>query len=172
MVNGDLKQGDYDRWWKPLFGPVDYEALDLPTLDQVKKGEGAGLQITPEQVKDGSFDVIDGDTVVILMADGPMRVRLIGINSPEQGDTGWSEATQNLLDIVHQADDIAIVFYKIETFGLAQTTRPDEIRLKGFLYVNGVPIYDPDLFTASNPTGVGTGGEVLDLQSILEGVTP
>jgi len=172
VVNQDLNQGDYDRWWKPLFGAIDYDELELPTLDDVKKGEGTGLQITPEQVTDGSFEVVDGDTVSILMADGPMRVRLIGINAPEQTDVGWSEATQNLLDLIQGADDIAIVFYKIETFGLSQTTRPDEIRLKGFLYVNGIPIYDPALFTASNPTGAGTGGEVLDLQSILEGGTP
>jgi hypothetical protein len=58
--------------------------------------------------------------------------------------------------------------YKPELFGLTQLTAPGESRLLAWLYVDGVPLYSPDVFTADNPRGSGRGGNVLPLQQLLE----
>lgn len=36
--------------------------------------------------------VIDGDTLAVRVSGHPVRVRLLGIDSPERGQPGWAEA--------------------------------------------------------------------------------
>jgi micrococcal nuclease len=44
--------------------------------------------------------VIDGDTLIVAGPDGPIRVRLIGINAPERGECLDGEATAQLTDLL------------------------------------------------------------------------
>jgi len=39
-------------------------------------------------------NVVDGDTIDVEIDGAPVRVRLIGVNTPEQGEQGYDEATQ------------------------------------------------------------------------------
>ena len=154
---------DYQQNWEELFGPIDYEPPDPPPVDQLD----FGIALTPQQVSDGTVEVLDGDTISLLTADGPLRIRLIGINAPEMTQDGGPEATSNLIDLLNNAESVVLGFYKPELFGITQRTSPSERRLFAWLYVDGVPIWDPSVFTSSNPRGAGVGGTVLDLAGIL-----
>ncbi len=167
---GDLSLNDYKSDWQDLFGALDYSPPVPPPIEDLGQLEGtAGLVFTPSQYKAGEAAVIDGDTLSILLEDGPTRIRLFGINAPEVGQPGYVEATNNLLDVLNAAQsDISIGFFNVGTFGLTQRTSPEDQRLIGWLYIDGVPIYSPDVFTADNPRGVGVGGDVIDLMAILE----
>ncbi len=48
--------------------------------------------------------VVDGDTLVVQLASGPIRVRLYGIDAPEHDQAGGPEATATLLALVGGAD--------------------------------------------------------------------
>lgn len=45
-------------------------------------------------------EVVDGDTIVVQLADGRERVRLIGVNAPERGECLADDAAQLLQDLV------------------------------------------------------------------------
>lgn len=124
------------------------------------------MRLTGDELAD--LEVIDGDGVTVLFGDGPLRVRFVGINAPEVTQEGYQEARSNLEELIAGADEVVIGIYKPELFGLTQLSAPGERRLLAWLYVDGVPIYDPATFTADNPRGAGVGGNVLDLQAILE----
>ena len=161
---------DYKSEWQDLFGSIDYESPIPPSVEELGKVKGtAGVTFGPEQVESGEVGVIDGDTLSVLLSDGLMRIRLFGINAPEIGQNGYQEATANLINLLEEAESVTIGFFQTETLGLVQRTSPEENRLIGWLYVNGIPIYDPSVFTADNPRGAGVGGEVLDLAAILAG---
>lgn len=165
---GVVSVDDYHREWESYFGPLDYQPPVPPSVDELGQKEGtSGVRITRDEISNGELAVVDGDTVSILLSDGPTRVRLYGINSPEIGQDGYSQATQNLQQVIDAADEVVIGFFDTPTLGLVQTSAPGERRLIGWLYVNGVPIYDPSVFTADNPRGAGLGGNVIDLMAIL-----
>lgn len=44
----------------------------------------------------GVVKVIDGDTLDVLAASTPLRVRLYGVDTPERGDACYTEATARL----------------------------------------------------------------------------
>ena len=98
------------------------------------------------------------------MADGDLRVRLLGINAPEAGSGPEAiKATESLLRAVNRADTITLGFYQPEIFGVAQTSAPGVQRLVAWLYINGVPVYDENAFTAVNQTGAALGGNFVDI---------
>jgi endonuclease YncB( thermonuclease family) len=47
--------------------------------------------------------VIDGDTIVVMIDGVVERIRIIGIDTPERGDCGFSEATDALEDLLNSA---------------------------------------------------------------------
>jgi endonuclease YncB( thermonuclease family) len=47
--------------------------------------------------------VVDGDTLVVQLASGPIRVRLYGIDAPEHNQAGGAEATTALASLVSGA---------------------------------------------------------------------
>lgn len=165
---GVVSLADYRSEWESYFGPLDYEPPVPPSVEELGRREGtAGFHVSRDQIDAGELAVIDGDTLSVLLEDGPTRIRLYGINAPEVGQDGYTEATSQLSQVLDAADEVVIGFFDTETLGLVQTSAPGEQRLIGWLYVNGKPIYDPSVFTADNPRGVGVGGDVVDLMAIL-----
>ena len=98
-----------------------------------------------------------------------MRVRLIGINAPEVTQSGYAEAREQLARVIAGATEVTFGIYKPELFGMIQQSAPGERRLLAWLYVDGVPLYDASVFTSDNPRGAGSGGNVVNLEAILEG---
>lgn len=45
-------------------------------------------------------DVVDGDTLDVLMGDRAERIRVVGIDTPEEGECGFDEATEAMADSV------------------------------------------------------------------------
>jgi hypothetical protein len=152
---------DYRQEIEPIFGPIDYTPPVPPPVADLE----SGIQVAGDDLND--LAVIDGDTVSILLEDGPMRVRFVGLNAPEVTQPGYSEAREQLARVVAGAEEITLGIYRPELFGLTQLSAPGERRLLAWLYIDGVPIWDPSVFSADNPRGAGTGGRVLDLEAIL-----
>lgn len=157
---GYITEDEYAQEMAPLFGPIDYEPPTPPPVDELETG------FTVDDMAD--VQVIDGDTITVLLDDGPMRVRIIGINAPEVTQPGYAEARASLDAVIANATNITVGVFKPELFGLTQLSGPTEKRLLAWLYVDGIPLYDPTVFSASNPRGAGVGGKVLDLEALLE----
>jgi hypothetical protein len=152
----------YEQEMEPIFGAIDYEPPVPPPVAELE----AGLSMTGDELNDAA--VIDGDTMTVITADGPLRVRFIGINAPEATQPGYAEARGMLEKVVEGAEEIVFGIYKPDLFGVTQQSAPGERRLLAWLYVDGVPIYDPSVFASDNPRGAGVGGTVIDLPAILE----
>jgi len=156
VSQGAITEEDYNKAYARLYGQLDW-ALDIPpTIDALPDGTQV-LRLDPDQ----AF-VVDGDTVDVRFADGQTsRFRLVGINAPDQPMPGAEQSTADLIRLLHEEgyDDIALVFYKPETFGTTAGTdfKTGKPRWKAWLYVNGQPIFNPDVFSFSNPLGRGTG---------------
>lgn len=163
IETGLISLDDYQAHVAPLFGDIDFQP-SVPSFGEIQ----AGLAVTPDQLRDGTVEVLDGDTLSLMTPEGATRVRIIGINAPEATQDGYTDATQNLINLLLGADSVTLAVYKPELFGVTQLTAPGEERLLMWLFVDGVPIYDESVFTSDNPRGAGVGGTVLDLEAILE----
>ena len=149
----------YNREAKRFFGPLDFEQVEPPPVNELDVFWTA----RPSQVT-----VVDADTVRLITERGDLRVRIIGINAPEQGQRGYLESKDSLTQLLRQAKEITIGLYRPELFGTTQVVTPEgEKRLIAWLYVDGVPLYDPSNFTATNPQGIDIGGDPLDLLDLL-----
>lgn len=159
---GYTTETDYAQEIEPLFGPLNYEPPVPPPVEDLE----TGINITGDEL--GDLAVIDGDTVSLLLEDGDTRIRFIGINAPEPTQPGYAEARSNLQEVIEGASEVTIGIYKPELFGLTQLSAPGERRLLAWLYIDGHPLFDASVFTASNPRGAGVGGNVVDLPALLE----
>lgn len=149
---------DYNRYMRRALGPLDWEPPQPPPVDELEKA----IEVPARFVS-----VEDGDTVRLVTLDGDIRVRVIGINAPEQGQVGYSDAWDQLAAVLDQAETVTVGQYRPDLFPTVQRVDADEQRIFGWLYVDGVPLYDPAVFTATNPTGAETGGDVTDLVARL-----
>jgi hypothetical protein len=104
-----------------------------------------------------------------MLEDGPMRVRIIGLNAPELTQSGYAEAREQLARVITRADEVTFGIYRPELFGMIQQSAPGEKRLLAWIYIDGIPLYDPSVFGSNNPRGAGSGGKVVNLEAILEG---
>jgi micrococcal nuclease len=67
------------------------------TISQSSAGTAATQAIIANEKREASLvRVIDGDTVVVILEGEEVRVRLVGIDTPELGECGFSEAAQAL----------------------------------------------------------------------------
>lgn len=160
----DFDRSDYNRDFLRYFGELDFEAAlppDEASLDKARSG-------SPDEVR-----IVDGDTVAIPAANGEsLRLRIIGINAPERGEEGYSQAIANLNALFEEGERVTFGLYQPELYGVQGRFFGDEgvqTRVNVFMFVDGVLIADPTLFTADNPRGVGIGGKPLDLLGILHG---
>jgi len=149
----------YNREARRYFGPLDFEAVQPPTVEDLETFWTA----RPQQVF-----VVDADTLRVVTRRGDLRIRIIGINAPEQGQTGYLESKDSLIEVLKGAGEITIGMHRPELFGSTQVVSPEgEKRLIAWVYIDGVPLYDPSNFTATNPQGIDIGGDPLDLLDLL-----
>ncbi|REK25923.1 MAG: hypothetical protein DWQ40_00430 [Actinobacteria bacterium] len=163
LLNPNFTVGDYNRHFARDYGDLNWEAPEPPPVAELSNA------VTTEDANE--ISVIDGDTLVAHAADGtPLYFRLLGLNAPEQGQAGYGEASITLRRLLDQAGTITIGQFQPELFGTTQEFRTqdagivvDRERVFAWLYVDGVPIYDPSVFTATNPRGTpGVESEVPD----------
>jgi len=157
VARGLITPDDYNTVFSGKWGPYAWEP-DLPGNYDTLADEDLRLtySVTPDDVT-----VIDGDTLDVQTAEGTVRFRLIGVNAPDDPMPGWEDANSDLYDLIKNEgyDDIRLVVWRPEFYGTTAGTdyQTGQPRVKVWLYVNGVPIYNPSAFTFRNPTGRGTG---------------
>lgn len=163
-LNPLLDPSDYAEQVATYFGQLDYEPPQPPPVGELENS----FDIPPQNVQ-----ATDGDTIRFTTRNGEIRARIIGINAPEQGQEGYVEATENLEEVLRNAERLTIGTYLPELFGTVQDVDLDSKRLIVWLYVDGEPLWNPESFTSTNPTGIDRGGNVEDLRRLLtpEGAT-
>ena len=153
-----LSSREYNLYFRREWGPLDWaEMRPEPPAMQDLEEDVRILRLQPDNVF-----VIDGDTVDVMFADGETsRFRLVGVNAPDDPMPGWEQAYTDLVDLLHHEgyEDIALVFWNLDRFGWQAGTdfRTGKPRWKAWLYVDGQPIYNPDVFTPSEPLGIAPG---------------
>ena len=163
FTEADYESSQWARW----LGEIDFTPPAPPPLDEVE----AEHTTTPDRVT-----VVDGDTVKIMGDDGPVFLRLLGINAPERDEPGYAESKLGLMDVIDESSQVSFAIWQPERYGRTQTffTRDAvagvQYRDRTFvwLYVDGKPLYDATVFTPTNIRGVGTGGEIPDYQAMKE----
>lgn len=65
--------------------------------------DDAAYTATPDAV-----EVVDGDTIRLVVDGEKIRLRLLGVDAPEKGQCGASEATQRLQQLITDSDHITI----------------------------------------------------------------
>lgn len=154
---GIITRTEYDRDWKSYFGELNYKPPTPPPVSDLQ----ISISARPNQVS-----VTDGDTMNIFLEDGSVPVRIIGLLAPESNQEGFAEATDNLKRLIENADEITFGVYDPQTFGTTQIQGSGRQRALMWLYVDGVPIWDRDIFTPESPTGSQGDARVSDLESI------
>ena len=155
--------------------------------------EGVGDKTYRFSVPAPLVQVIDGDTVALefsaaadlarLTGTGQaQRIRLVGINAAEvntaradfyaqQGlPTPWDEQTTRLQQILNHATTVDFVVFDTDRFPTIQQVEGDEVRWLMVLYVDGVPLWDEQVFSSDTPTGAGVGGQGVP-QELFERLT-
>jgi len=146
---------EYNETFAGFYGPIDWKSPVLPPITEIPDRDV--IQVDP-----GDVEVVDGDTLDVTFADGEsVRYRLIGVNAPDRPIPGWQEAFLDLSDLINSSDDVALVLWQPEVYGTTagEDYETGEERLKMWLYVNGVAVYHPEVFTFRNPTGRSSGSE-------------
>ena len=153
---------DYMAGYGRYLGELNWQFEPPPPLADLP-ADSTVLHVGPDDVF-----AIDGDTVDVIFGDGSSsRFRLIGLNAPDAPMPGAEEAYADLASLLHNEgyEDISLVFWRSDYFGLRAGTdfSTGGTRWKAWLYVNGRPIYNPDVFTYRNPLGISTGVEFVPL---------
>lgn len=149
----------YNTYLRGALGPLDYQAPTPPAESDLFNR----VQLAPSDVS-----VVDGDTIMLHTASGDLRVRVIGLNAPERGQDGYLEAWDSMSKVLEGASRITIGQFMPEVFGATQEVDVGVKRLFAWLYIDGVPLYDPSVFTATNQSGARSGGETVDLVGLLD----
>ena len=104
---------------------------DLADLDSSSSGNGGGDTVVtiPEGEIATVTRVIDGDTIDVLIDGEQVRVRYIGVNTPERDEPCYSDATQANRDLV-DGKTVTLVTDS------SDTDRYD--RLLRYIYADGV----------------------------------
>ena len=156
---GTFTLEEYRRGWEPVFGPVDFKPPEPPPIPDLQ----LSIEAKPNQVA-----VVDGDGLEVVLEDGTVPVRILGLLAPDRGQPGYEEAAENLQRLIDGAETITFGISEPETFGTTQLQGPNRKRAYMWLYVDGVPIWDPSLFTPESPRASSGQGVVSDLQAIYE----
>ena len=154
-TNPNFTEAMYNDSYARYFGPLDYEPPSPPqesALDVKISG-------TPEQ-----FDVVDGDTLAWTTPDGErVRFRLMGLNAPDDHETqeGYVQAMNDLQRFLNSHDNVTLGSFESERYGTTQKFKSavdgkvvEDERIFAWLYVDGVPVWDPAEFGPDNPRGM------------------
>jgi endonuclease YncB( thermonuclease family) len=95
-------------------GATDSEAIesDATVLDSGQSDSDAAVSASSESDPESGFwratEVVDGDTLYVVGPGGELKVRVLGINTPESGECFSEEATDALEDLVADADLVLV----------------------------------------------------------------
>ena len=155
ITQGIITQAEYDRELAPRYGDLAYEAPDPPALAQT----AYHFTVDPRDLS-----IVDGDTVRVTFGDGEQRIRLIGINAAEANTVNpeayqaYLTQTESLRALIDAAQEVAFAVYAPERFLTTQEVADGEVRWLMWLYLDGRPVFDPDSFTSTQPSGYRIGG--------------
>jgi endonuclease YncB( thermonuclease family) len=171
VASGFVTPDGYRQDVEPYFGAIDFAAPEVPLARDL--GDGPSLAVpsswsTVGSGAPGAAQVIDGDSVRLFTADGEVEVRIIGVAAPERTEAGYGEASARLADFM-AGHDVEFRVWQPEVYGLSQAVGiEDRVRLRLWLYADGVPVFDPTLFTSENPLGrERSTGAVPDYEGML-----
>ncbi len=165
----DITEDDYagsrlQRWFGDLEDPVPQP----PPLDTFVVGK------TRSDVTFDQLDIIDGDTIAFMGDEGDVPFRIVGLAAPESTQPGFNEAREGLQQVLRDAETVSIVIWRPDMFGTSQRFFNEQEgvivhrdRYFAWVYVDGVPLFDPSLFTPTNTRGIKTGGDVPDYVELL-----
>jgi len=161
---GTIGVGDYDRYFRYALGDLNWVPPDPPKLgsDRIE----FNIPADANDLVTGDMSILDGDTLSLRTSDGFVELRLVGINTPEWAEPGGKQALSNLEKLLQGAETINFIMFDGDQYGRVQQYTSKQ-RIKVWMYVDGIPIWVPEYFTASNVTGGQLGGDVIDLQGIL-----
>ena len=148
ILAGQFTMSDYDRSWRRYFGNLN--ALEPPEPPPLSEAE---LKYSIDDQT--NVTVIDGDTINVGIEDGEeLSIRLIGLNSPNLSQPGYEEYRDDLRSLFDGTHQIDFVVWKPATYGASTLQAPGVVRQKMWLYVDGVPLFDPLLFSPVNEVGL------------------
>jgi hypothetical protein len=154
---GLLSTDEYAQWFEASYGPLDWQPPQPPPADELEYAFDVAVD---------EWEVVDGDTIRVDLADGPARIRLLGVNAadynsrdPEINAAAVAQA-EALEAILRDADTIQFGIWNPDEFGTFQEVNPQtgERRFLLWLYVDGEAVYNPEVFTFRDPTGVSSTG--------------
>ena len=156
-ITPDVYAGSYlSRWFGDLGDPVP----EPPPLSTFADDDRSDIPFD-------RIDVIDGDTFSFMGDEGDIPFRIVGLAAPESTQPGFNEAREALERIFSEADQVSLVTWRPDMFGRTQRffNEQDGVivhrdRFFGWVYVDGVVLFDPTLFTATNTRGIQTGGDI------------
>lgn len=155
--NGWISTEDYNRDLSPLYGSLDFEPPQPPTLADTE------FFFT---VDAREIEVLDGDTVRIHYPDGDtQRIRLLGVNAADQFHAvpelheAYLTQLEDLRRLLDDAEEVAFAIFDTDRFRVTQEIADGEVRWLMWLYVDGRPIWDPAAFSSRRPSGFQPGGE-------------
>jgi hypothetical protein len=169
---------EYGEFFEPKYGPLTWEPptpppeSDLESTITLRGTAPAGGMFADR------FEVVDGDTLRVYSEDGPIRIRLIGINAVDYNRSNFDaneqavEQAHALEDVLRDANTISLGIFDPERYGSIQEVDPTtgEVRYLLWLYVDGEAKYDPGVFTFRNPGGVSSTGAGVPVPPVEGGV--
>lgn len=155
-MNPNFTVGMYNAAFADDFGPLDYEDPVPPPVADLD----VAITHTPAR-----FSVVDGDTVAYQTKDNrEVRFRLLGVNAPEDNTFEGRQAAADLERALNQADEVTIGMFDRDRYGTTQpffnvtVDGPERTeRIFGWLYLDGDPVWFPEVFSPDNERGAPRG---------------
>ena len=155
-MNPNFTVGMYNAAFADDFGPLDYEDPVPPPVADLD----VAITHTPAR-----FSVVDGDTIAYQTKDNrEVRFRLLGVNAPEDNTFEGRQAAADLERASNQADEVTIGLFDRDRYGTTQPFFNETVdgperteRIFGWLYLDGDPVWFPEVFSPDNERGAPLG---------------
>jgi flagellar biosynthesis chaperone FliJ len=149
---GYLDEATYGQNWGRRYGSLDYEPPTFPAWDDLP--DDWRIVENPSYLR-----VIDGDTLEVETDNGPVIVRLVGVNAQDYtgrntaADEAYNTQRLRLQLLVDQAESVAFGIPDPQRFTIIREQQVGSSRFNLVMYINGVPIVDPTVFSPQRPEG-------------------
>ncbi len=70
---------------------------------------GWAIPPRPGEQISGPARAIDGDTIEMILRGHPVRIRLLGIDTPERGEPGWAQSKAELQAKLAQGRAVCVI---------------------------------------------------------------
>jgi hypothetical protein len=155
MDFGLLHPADYNNDFAARYGDPNWTPPDPPSWSDLPTGA-----IMLDSTEAQNIHVIDGDTVLVTLPSGDeARVRLLGVNAADSNSVNadaeaeYHRQTENLKAAIRLADSVGFAVYDPVRFGTVQEFADGGERFLMFMYLDGEPVIDPNIFSDRNPVG-------------------